>query len=74
MLIKGEVLIETVKLSFAVSGKRGEWKVGVTAPGNITKEDETIEASWFELFNELLADVYTKACNRRFPERIRVVR
>lgn len=72
MLIRGEVLIETVTLSFAVSGKRGEWKVTVTsAPGGATSEDETSETSWFALWNELIADAYSKACNRRFPDRIR---
>ena len=39
-----------------VYGERGKWRVSVTAPGNVASECETQEASWFSLFNEMLAD------------------
>jgi hypothetical protein len=69
MLIKGEALISTVTLGFAVSGSRGEWKVTITSPGGITTEDETTERTWFPLFSEMLASAYEAANRRRFPGR-----
>jgi hypothetical protein len=74
MVINGEVLIDTVTLSFTVSGQRNEWAVSIKAPHNVSVEDETVEASWFPLLNELIADAYTTAFGRRFPERIRAQR
>lgn len=69
MLIKGEALISTVTLGFAVSGERGNWKVSISAPGSVTKENETTERTWFPLFTEMLSDAYETAQRRRFPER-----
>jgi hypothetical protein len=69
MLLKGEVLIESVTLNFAIHGKRNEWTVTIVAPGGITTEDETVEATWYPLFNEMLSAAYEGACRRRFPER-----
>ena len=54
MFIKGEALEGTITVSFTISGKRGEWRVSITAPGGIVTEDETVEASWDQLFKELL--------------------
>lgn len=73
MLIRGEALIDTVTLAFTISGKRGEWAVSVTAPGNIATSDETVEATWYPLFTEMLASAFENANRRRFPERHREV-
>jgi hypothetical protein len=50
MFIRGDVTLENVTLSFSVHGKRNEWTVTVGA-----KTDETVEASWISLFNEMIA-------------------
>jgi hypothetical protein len=69
MLIRGEALIDTVTMAFTISGKRGEWRVTVTGPGNITTEDETVEATWYPLFTEMLRAAFEGANRRRFPAR-----
>ena len=65
MLIKGEALIDSVTLAFTVSGKRGEWKVSVTAPGGTATEDETVEATWYLLLNEMLLAAYETVRRKR---------
>jgi hypothetical protein len=69
MLIKGEGLIETITLAFTISGQRREWSVTITAPGGIMTQDETVEATWYPLLNEMLAAAFESANRRRFPER-----
>jgi hypothetical protein len=69
MFIRGEALVDTITIAFTISGSRGEWKVSISAPGNITKKNETTERTWFPLFTEMLSDAYGAACRRRFPER-----
>jgi hypothetical protein len=72
MVLRGEALIGAYTLGFTVHGSRGDgWKVSITAPGNITKSDETTERTWFLLFSELLAESYHAAQKKRFPERLR---
>ena len=71
MFIRGEALVDTVTLTFAISGKRGEWAVTITQPGGIVTEDETVEASWYPLFTEMLRAAFENANRRRFPERHR---
>ena len=68
MLIRGEGLIDTVTLAFTISRKRGEWKVSVTAPGTAT-EDETVEATWYLLLNEMLLAAYETVRRKRSPAR-----
>jgi hypothetical protein len=50
MVIRGDVMIGNVTLNFSVHGQRNEWTVTVG-----TKTDETVEASWISLFNEMIA-------------------
>jgi hypothetical protein len=50
MVIRGDITVDTVTLNFSVHGRRNEWVVTVG-----TKTDETVEASWISLFNELVA-------------------
>jgi hypothetical protein len=69
MLIKGDVLIQSITLNFSIHGKRNEWTVAITAPGGVVTEDETVEATWYPLFTELLSTAYESACRQRFPER-----
>ena len=69
MLIRGEALIGTVTVAFAVSGRRNEWMVSITSPGGVTKSGETVEKDWAPLLNEMLADAHDDAIRRRFPER-----
>jgi len=68
MLLKGEALINTFTIGFAVHGERGEWKASISAPGQIVLERETREASPYRLLEELLAAAFD-ACCKRFPER-----
>ena len=65
MLLKGEALIESYTLGFAVHGKRNEWTVTITLPGGIVDERETDEASPYILLNEMLTDGYQAACRQR---------
>ena len=73
MVIRGEVQIDVFTFSFTIHGKRGDWKLTITAPGfpfgSITTEDETKEPTWFAPFNEMVSDAYSAACRKRFPER-----
>jgi len=69
MLIKGEALIQTFTFGFSISGHRNEWRIAITSPGNITTEDETVEATWYPLFSEMLRAAFESANRRRFPER-----
>ena len=72
MLIRGSALAGTVTVEFTISGKRNEWTVSVTAPGAVTTSDETVEATWYPLFNEMLTAAVENANRRRFPERQKV--
>ena len=65
MFIKGEVLNGTHTLGFTISGERGDWKVRITSPGDVTTEDETTERHWFLLFNEMLTKAFDAARRRR---------
>jgi hypothetical protein len=67
MLLKGEALIGTFTFTFAAHGKRGEWHVTVTAPGGMTSECETQEATPYALLNEMLADACDSASHQRIP-------
>jgi hypothetical protein len=70
MVLRGEVLIGAYTFAYVVHGSRGDgWEVSITAPGNITKSDETTERTWFPLFSEMLAEAYHSAQKKRFPER-----
>jgi hypothetical protein len=69
MFLKFEALVGTITLTGTVSGKRGEWAVTITAPGGITRSDETVEKDWAPLFNEMLAAAHEAAIRQRFPER-----
>jgi hypothetical protein len=69
MLIRGEALVDTVTLAFTISGKRGERKVSMTAPGATATEDETAEATWYLLLNEMLLATYETVRHKRYPAR-----
>lgn len=69
MVIKGEALIGSFTLGFAIHGQRNDWHVSVTAPGCEATECETQESSWYSLFNEMLADGYEAAMRKRYPLR-----
>ena len=69
MLIRGEALIETITLAFTISGQRNEWSVTITQPGGIVTQDETVEATWYPLLNEMLAAAHEAAIKRQFPGR-----
>jgi len=69
MLLKFECLVGTVTLNGTVHGKRNAWSITVTAPGGITKTDETVESDWAPLLNEMLASAHDAVIRRRFPER-----
>ena len=69
MLIRFEALQDTITLSGTVSGSRGEWKVSISAPGNIVTEDETTGRHWHALFDEMLANAFRNVNRRRVPER-----
>jgi hypothetical protein len=71
MLIRGDALIDTITISFTISGSRGDWKITTTS-GGITAEDETVERTWFLLFSEMLSTAFKSANRRRFPERTAV--
>ena len=68
MFIRGDALVDTITISFAISGSRGDWKITTTS-GGITAEDETVERTWFPLFSEMLATAFENANRRRFPQR-----
>jgi hypothetical protein len=74
MLIKGEVLSGTITVAFTVSGKRNEWTVAIEAPGGVKTSDETVEATWYPLFSEMLTSAVDNATRRRFPERQGAIR
>ena len=67
MVIRGEALIQSFTFSFAVHGQRNDWRVTVTAPGGVASEHETQEATWFPLFNEMLAAASETASHNRIP-------
>jgi hypothetical protein len=67
MFIRGEALVDTVTISFTISGSRGDWTIQTTSPGNITKEDQTTEKTWYPLLTEMLAAAFENANRRRFP-------
>jgi hypothetical protein len=67
MLIRGEALINTVTLAFTISGERGDWKVSMTAPGATATEDETAEATWYLLLNEMLLAAYETVRPQTIP-------
>jgi hypothetical protein len=69
VLLKGECLIDTFTFGFAISGKRNDWKVNVSGPGNIAVEAETRAAEPYALFDEMLLSVYAAAFRYRFPGR-----
>jgi hypothetical protein len=71
MVLRGEALIGAYTFTYSVHGQRGQWEVSITAPGNITKSDETTERTWFPLFSEMLGEAYHAAQKKRFPERLR---
>ena len=68
MLIRGDALIDTITISFTISGSRGDWKITTTS-GGIIAQDETVERTWFPLFSEMLSTAFENASRRRFPER-----
>ena len=55
MVVRGEALIGSFTIAFTIHGQRNDWQVTVTAPGGSVSEYETQEATWFPLFNEMLA-------------------
>jgi hypothetical protein len=67
MLLKGEALIQSYTFAFSIYGQRNDWKITVTAPGNIVTERETGEATWFPLFSEMLADAHAAASHNKIP-------
>jgi hypothetical protein len=69
MYIKGEALHGTFTIGFTISGQCGDWTIRTTSPGNITKEDQTTEKTWFPLLSEMLSAAFEAANRRRFPER-----
>src|SRR5262249_12964701 len=62
----GVALIGAYTFGYTVHGQRGEWKVSITSPGNITKSDETTERTWYPLFTEMLSEAYHAAQKKRF--------
>jgi hypothetical protein len=69
MLIRGEALIATITLSFAIHGERNAWNVTVTAPGGVVNEADTHDATPYAVFNEMLAEGYEAAMRHRSPAR-----
>lgn len=67
MLLRGEALIQSFTIGFSVSGERGNWRVTTNAPGGVVSECETQEATWFLLFNDMLADAYETASHNKIP-------
>lgn len=63
MLLKGEALMGTFTISFAISGKPKEWNISVKAPGQLPTECETEEGSPWALFDEMLVAAYEQ-CRR----------
>ncbi|MGA7597840.1 MAG: hypothetical protein WCB23_08330, partial [Pseudolabrys sp.] len=47
------------------SGERGDWTIRTTSPGNITKEDQTTEKTWYPLLSEMLTAAFENASRRR---------
>jgi len=71
VLYKLEILAGTFTINSAIHGEKHNWTVSVSAPGNITSESETQEASPWGLFDDMLADALA-ALYRRHPERVPV--
>ena len=76
MLIKGDCLVGTFTVNFAIHGEKNDWTVSVSALGNIGSESigsecKTQEVSPWGLFDDMLADVLA-ALYRRHPERVPV--
>ena len=69
MLIQGTALMSTVTLAFSVSGKRNEWTVTVSGPGNVSRTSETVERHWAPLLDEMLLAAHDAVIRKRFPER-----
>jgi hypothetical protein len=65
MYMRFECLEGVTTLSGTVSGECFDWKVTVTAPGNITTEDTTGERQWFTLWSELVTAAFKNANKRR---------
>ena len=65
MVLQGTALIQSYTFSFAAHGKRGEWHVAVTAPGGITSECETREATPYGLLDQMLLDALGTASHTR---------
>ena len=66
MFIKGEALHGVFTVSFTISGERGDWTIRTTSPGNITKEDQTTEKTWYPLLSEMLSAAFEAANRQRF--------
>lgn len=69
MLLKGTALVGSYTLEFTIHGERNNWKVSVGA-----SECETQEATWYPLFNEMLADACEAASHSRIPAPVGVAR
>ena len=65
MFIKGEALHGVSTIGFTISGERGDWTIRITSPGNITKEDQTTEKTWYPLLSEMLTAAFENASRRR---------
>ena len=68
MVLKGEALIDSFTLSYAIHGKPREWTVNVSTVGNIASECQTEEESPWPLLMEMLADGVS-AIIQKFPGR-----
>jgi hypothetical protein len=71
VLYKIEILAGTFTINAAIHGEQNNWTVSVSAPGNITSESETQEATPWRLFDDMQADVLA-ALYRRHPGRVPV--
>jgi hypothetical protein len=69
MLLKGEALISTVTLNSAIHGEKNNWTVEIKGPGNLATECKTQEAAPYELFDEMLNDMFAAVCDK-IPGRV----
>jgi hypothetical protein len=70
MLLRGECLIQSVTLNFAVHGERGAWHINVSfAPGHIENESETKEPMPYDLLHAMLVATFSEVA-RKLPGRV----
>jgi len=69
MLLKGDCLIESYTLNFAIHGVASHWTVSVSAPGNYSDERQSMEQSPWPLLTSMIDKGIEFIC-REFPGRV----